>query len=81
MKYMDVGIHYQIRTGRYDLVTLMDSIKHGDIHPYICRGGCDKTFSRLSSLVYHLQNSDCDWTLKDLEFDRLLKYLPRLRQD
>lgn len=81
--YMDVDIHRQIRTGRVNMKTAMEWVNEGEVPFYICRAeGCGRTFCRLSSLVHHVENHDCVWSLGHLRLDELREVLIRcLRED
>ncbi|KAF2660934.1 hypothetical protein K491DRAFT_588063 [Lophiostoma macrostomum CBS 122681] len=72
--YMDLDIHAQIRQGRLEMKEMMGWMKDGVLDPYMCRaGGCGKTFSRFSSLVFHAESGECEWDVAKLGLDRLEK--------
>lgn len=76
---MDCGIHRQIFDGmpRSELKELTSWMKEGAVRPYLCRAeGCKKTFNRLSSLVYHFENENCEeWGVQRLRLDLLEEFV------
>jgi hypothetical protein len=72
--YMDLDIHAQIRQGRLEMKEMMGWMKDGVLNPYMCRAeGCNKNFSRFSSLVFHVESGECEWDVTTLGLDRLEK--------
>jgi hypothetical protein len=72
--YMDINIHASVRLGRVDMKEMAEWIKGGNLHPFICRAeGCGEKFGRFSSLVFHVENADCQWDVKRLRLDMLEK--------
>ena len=72
--YMDLDIHAQIRQGRLDMKEMVGWMKDGILNPYMCRAeGCSKTFSRFSSLVFHVESGECRWGVERLGLGMLEK--------
>jgi hypothetical protein len=69
---MDVDQHAALRTGRADVKVVASFMKDGSIRPFICRAaGCGETFPRFSSLVFHVENGDCEWDVTTLRLEGL----------
>ncbi|KAF2738880.1 hypothetical protein EJ04DRAFT_428116 [Polyplosphaeria fusca] len=69
-KYMDIGIHNQIRAETIIIDEVHRWVMDGILQPYICRSAeCHHQFGRLSALIVHLEQGPCAWNVYDICLD------------